>query len=528
MRRRFPLTIVALVAFVPAVLAHEPVDLDAIARLRDEGFQRSKVMDLVWHITDHHGPRLTGSPQLKRAQDWAVDELNTFGLKNARLEPWGEFGRGWSFEKVTVEMTTPTYMPMIGIPEAWTPSTAGLITGEPVLLNFSSVEEVEKYEGDLKGRIVLLGAARTNVETPFDPIAKRYTDEDLHDLFMAPIPSGRPSAFADRFAEFRRRRAVTQAVTKLLKEQGAAVILKPGSGRGEYGVFVLGSGGSREVGAEPAMPSIVVAPEHYNRVARLLEHHVNVEMAVEARTTFHDEDLTGRNVIAEIPGADPALRDEVVMLGAHYDSWHPGTGATDNGASSAVVMEAARLIVASGLKPRRTIRIALWSGEEQGLLGSRGYVTKHFADRNTMETTDEYDDFAAYFNMDNGGGALRGVYAQSNGAIRPIFEAWIEPLRDLGVSTVSIRNTGSTDHASFDAVGLPGFQFIQDQLDYFSRTHHSNMDVYERVIPADVMQAAVVMATFAYHAAMRDEKLPRKPQPKPRESNAQGQGRGGD
>lgn len=499
----------------PAALAHEPVDLDAIGRIRAEGFGNSKVMDMVWHITDRLGPRLTGSPELKRAQDWAVDTLDGYGLKNARLEPWGEFGRGWSFEKVTVEMTHPTYMPMVAIPEAWTPGTDGVIEGEPVLLDFNTVEDVAKYDGDLKGRIVLLGGP-VNVSTPFDPIAERHDHESLHDLFMAPEPSAGGGGNAARFADFQRRRAVQQAITRKLREDGAAAILKTSTARGSYGVVLVGSGGSREVGADDALPSIVVAPEHYNRIVRLLQKKEKVTVRVEVQATFHDDDLTGRNVVAEIPGTDPELRDEVVMLGAHYDSWHPGTGATDNGASSAVVMEAARIILASGLKPRRTIRVALWSGEEQGLLGSRGYVSKHFADPADMKTTEEWDNFAAYFNMDNGAGRFRGIYAQSNHAVAPIFEAWMEPLKDLGMTTVTHRNTGSTDHAAFDAVGLPGFQFIQDRIDYFSRTHHSNMDVYERVIPADVMQAAVVMATFVYHAANRDEKLPRKPAPEAR------------
>lgn len=518
MKRTITSAALVSIAITSVSLAAEPVDLDAVARIRAEGFNNSQVMDLVWHITDRLGPRLTGSPELKRAQDWAVDTLDEFGLKNARLDPWGEFGRGWTFEKVCVEMTAPTYMPMIAIPEAWTSGTNGVITGQPVLLDFDTVEEVETFDGDIEGKIVLLGGAREDVETPFDPTATRHDDESLNDLFKAPTGRAR-SPFADRIAEFRQRRAVQQAVSKLLKEKGAAVVLKPGSRRGDYGVFLVGSGGSRNVDDEPAMPSVVVAPEHYNRIARLLERDEKVELSVEVRATFHDDDLTGRNVIAEIPGSDPELRDEIVMIGAHFDSWHPGTGATDNGASSAVVMEAARIIQASGLKPRRTIRLALWSGEEQGLLGSRGYVKKHFADRDTMETTEEYDAFSAYFNLDNGAGAIRGIYCQSNAAVRPIFEAWCEPLKDLGVTTVTIRDTGSTDHVSYDAVGLPGFQFIQDAIDYGTRTHHSNMDTFERVIPGDVMQASVVMATFAYHAAMRDEKLPRKPKPEPREGS---------
>ncbi|RMH24423.1 MAG: M20/M25/M40 family metallo-hydrolase [Planctomycetota bacterium] len=516
MRRPLLLPAVASTALASVAIAHEPVDLDAITRIRDQGFNHSEVMDYVWHISDRLGPRLTGSPQLKKAQEWARDTLTEIGLKNARLEPWGEFGRGWSFEKVMVEMTEPVYMPIIAIPEAWTPGTDGVVEGAPVLLDFDSVEDVEAYDGDLAGKIVLMGD-EADVETPFDPIAERHDAESLEELFTAPEPRGAAGGdFAQRFRDFQRRRAVQRAVTKRLREEGAAAILKTSTSRGSYGVFFVGSGGSRDVDADPALPSIVIAPEHYNRIVRLLEHDEKVTVRVEVRATFHDEDLTGRNVIAEIPGTDPELKDEVVMLGGHYDSWHAGTGATDNGASCAVAMEAARILIDAGLKPRRTIRVALWSGEEQGLLGSRGYVKNHFADPNDMETTEEWDDFAAYFNMDNGGGRFRGIYCQSNAAVRPIFEAWMAPLADLGMTTATIRNTGGTDHLAFDAVGLPGFQFIQDRLDYFTRTHHTNMDVYERVIPADVMQAAVVMATFVYHAANRDEKLPRKPAPEAR------------
>jgi len=516
--RRFVAASLVASALAPAALAHELVDLDAIQRIREEGYNNSQIMEMIWQLTDVHGPRLTGSPQEKAAQRWAADTLDEMGLANARLEPWGEFGRGWTFEKVAVEMTHPTYMPMIAIPEAWTPGTDGVVEGEPVLLEFDSVEDVEAYEGDLEGSIVLLSGP-VDVQTPFDPIAERYDHESLEDIYMAPEPraGGGGGDRAARIAEFRRRRAVRNAVSDKLREEGAAVILETNAGRGAYGVFFVGSGGSRDIDADPALPSVVVAPEHYNRIARMLERGETVEMRVEVQATFHDDDLLGRNVIAEIPGTDPELKDEIVIIGGHFDSWHAGTGATDNAASCAVAMEAARIIVASGLKPKRTIRVALWSGEEQGLLGSRAYVEKHFADRDSMETTDDYEKFCAYFNMDNGAGRFRGIYCQSNAAVRPIFEAWMEPLKDLGMTTTTIRDTGSTDHAAFDAVGLPGFQFIQDRVDYFSRTHHSNMDVYERVIPGDVMQAAVVMATFAYHAANRYEKLPRKPMPEARE-----------
>jgi Zn-dependent M28 family amino/carboxypeptidase len=304
-----------------------------------------------------------------------------------------------------------------------------------------------------------------------------------------------------------------EKMMKLLREEGTAVLLEPS--RGEHGTLFVGGGGSRSMGSDPALPSLVVAIEHYSRIARLLEKGLPVKLEINIQNRFYEDDSLGYNVVAEIPGTDKKLKDEVVMLGGHLDSWHAGTGATDNAAGCAVAMEAVRILKAIGVQPRRTIRIALWSGEEQGLLGSRGYAQKHFGDRGTMRLKPEHEKFSAYFNLDNGTGKIRGVYLQGNDAVRPIFEAWLKPFHDLGANTLTIRNTGGTDHLSFDAVGLPGFQFIQDRIDYDTRTHHTNMDVYDHALDGDLIQASVIMASFVYHTAMRDEKLPRKPLPKP-------------
>ncbi|HZL98822.1 MAG TPA: M20/M25/M40 family metallo-hydrolase, partial [Planctomycetota bacterium] len=318
-------------------------------------------------------------------------------------------------------------------------------------------------------------------------------------------------------AEFRRAREVRDKLNELLAAEGAAVVLEPDSGRrNHYGVIMLGSGGSRDPAEERALPQVIVAAEHWNRVARLLRAGQPVQLSVDVRATFHDQDLQGHDIVAEIPGSDPVIGEQLVMLGAHFDSWHPGTGATDNAVGSAVVMEAARLLKSLPRPPRRTIRIALWTGEEQGLLGSRAYVKQHFADPETMELLPEHGRLSGYFNLDNGGGRIRGIYLQGNEGCLPVFEAWLAPFADLEASTLTLRDTGGTDHLGFDAVGLPGFQFIQDPLDYGTRTHHTNMDLYERVIPDDAAQAAVIMAAFAWQAAMRDELLPREPLPEAR------------
>jgi len=494
-------------------LAQEPVDWETIGRIRDEGFHHSQVMDTVWHLTDLYGPRLTNSPQQRRASEWARQRLEEFGLKNTALEPWGEFGLGWSFERSVVEMIEPVYMPIIAVPKAWTLGLDAPVEGEPLLIQAKSVEDLERYKGQLAGRIVLNGEVE-DVESPFEALATRHDEESLAEIAAAPEPGeGRGS---ERWRDWRKRREIQDKLLEMIAEEGAAVVITPDGGRRkDYGVITLGGGGSRAPEEKRALPQVVVSTEHFNRIARLIEHEQKVTMRVDLKTTFYDDDLEGYNVVGEIQGTDPAVADELVLLGAHFDSWHPATGATDNGSSSAVVMEAVRILNAIGAAPRRTIRAVLWTGEEQGLLGSRGYVTKHFADRDTMELLPDHERFAAYFNLDNGGGKIRGIYLQENLACRPIFEAWLEPFHDLDARTVTIRDTGGTDHLSFDAVGLPGFQFIQDPMDYGTRTHHTNMDTYERIHPGDVMQASVIMASFAWQASQRDAKLPRKPLPEP-------------
>lgn len=508
--RRFGLILIALLLSLPAVgRAHEePVDLEAIYRIKQEGLGGSQVMEIVGSLTDVHGPRLTNSPQFRRAAEYAVGLLEDWGLEDARLEPWGEFGRGWSNERFVAHVVEPVPFPLIGYPKAWTPGTDGPVTAEAVIAVVEDEADLDDLRGTLAGKIVLVEEP-PDVDALWEAPARRLTPTDLAELTREPEPAARRGRFD--VERFRRMRAFRERVREFLVEEGVAAVLEPG-GRGSSGTggtLFVGSGGDPAVDADPVPPQVVLTSDHYGRLYRILERELPVRIELDIRNVFHDGDLEAHNVVAELPGTD--LADEVVMLGAHFDSWHAGTGATDNAAGSAAIMEAMRILRQAGLRPRRTIRIALWSGEEQGLLGSRAYVRQHFGDPETMELLPAHDGLAAYYNLDNGTGAIRGVYLQGNEAVAPIFAAWMQPLESLGMTTLAIRDTGGTDHLAFDAVGLPGFQFIQDPVEYGTRSHHSNMDTYERLQAADMIKNAVIIATFAYHTANRDEPLPRKP-----------------
>lgn len=505
-----PLLVVALAMSGAAGLAQsaEQVDLDAITRIKAEGFDRSQVMDIAWWLTDVHGPRLTNSPQMRAAAEWTLRKAKEWGLANAALEPWGanaEFGRGWSNERTAVHVLEPTPWPVLAYPRAWTPGTNGPVTAGAVLAPLAGEADLDKFRGKLKGKVVLLQEVRS-VAPLFEPPARRLTPENLEDMTVQPVAppqdGGRGPGGAAAFAAKR---------NAFLLAEGVVAVLEPAAGRGDSGSLLVGSGGSRNPKDPPVPPQLAVATEHYNRIARLLERGQAVTIEVDVRSTFHDADLDMFNIVAEIPGTDKA--DEVVMLGAHFDSWHAGTGSVDNASGSAVMLEAMRILKQSGVRLRRTVRMALWTGEEQGLIGSRMYVRNHFADPADMKLKPEHARLAGYFNMDNGTGQYRGVYLQGNEAVAPIFRAWMAPFENLGMTHLTIRNTGGTDHLAFNSVGLPGFQFIQDPIQYSSRTHHSNLDVYDQLIPADLMKNAVITAAFVYHTANREEMLPRKPLP---------------
>jgi carboxypeptidase Q len=517
---------VTIPATSAATAASETVDLETVTSIRQEGFRNSKVMEILSELTDRIGPRLTGSPNMKRANEWTRDELAKWGLVNAHLESYGPFGRGWSEESVFVRMVSPDVAMLFAQPEAWTPSTAGLLRGRVMQAKLEHKEDFEKYRGKLAGQIVLLGSMR-EVKPHEEAEMRRYDDKRLEEVYLYQAAQRRAYERPPR-EEMIRRLQFRKELAQFLTEEKVAAVIKPSSGDGGT-IFVQGTQAYKK--DEPAgVPSVVMSIEHYGRIMRLLDRDVPVEVELDVKTKFYDDDPMAYNTVAEIPGTDK--KDEIVMLGGHLDSWHTGTGATDNACGVAVAMEAVRILKSLGVKPRRTIRIGLWSGEEEGLLGSRAYVAQHIGERQRpanqsaadaalpsylrreqgpVVTKAEWSKVSAYFNLDNGSGKIRGIYTQENASARPIFEAWLEPFRDLGANTVTMRMTGGTDHLSFDSVGVPGFQFIQDPLEYDSRTHHSNMDVYERAQKDDLMEAAVIMASFVYNAAMRDQMMPRKP-----------------
>jgi hypothetical protein len=519
---------------------------DPIERIKDEGMNRSQVMQTLSYLSDVIGPRLTASPGMKRSNEWTRDQLTKWGLQNAHLEAWGPFGRGWSLKRFSAQITEPLTIPLIAYPKAWSPGV-GPLTAEVIYFDAKDEADLERFKGKLKGAIVLTSVMR-EVKAQFEATGTRLNEKELLALADAAEPA-RGGGGRGRFGgtpEQRAAFAFAAAKLRFMYDEGAAVLIDP-SRIGDGGtIFVQSAAMPAPAGADPSapnavrqvpvydksapkvLPQLVLAVEHYNRIARMIAAGEKVKMTVDLGVEWQDADPMGYNTIAEIPGTD--LKDEVVMLGGHMDSWHAGTGATDNAAGVSVAMEAVRILQTLGLKPRRTIRIGLWTGEEQGLLGSRAYVAEHFGKMEpaagapaaapggrpaagNLVTKPEYEKFSGYFNLDNGTGKVRGVYLQGNESIRSLFRQWLMPFRDMGATTLSISNTGGTDHLSFDGIGLPGFQFIQDEIEYDTRTHHSNQDVFDRIQADDMKQAATIMAAFIYNAATRDEKLPRKPMP---------------
>jgi carboxypeptidase Q len=519
--------------------ATETLDYSAYASIRTEALTHSHIMEYASALTDGIGPRLTGSPNLKKANEWTRDQFTAMGCANAHLEDWGEFGMGWVQLNTWVRMTAPDTAVFIAQAAPWSPATKGPVSGAAVWVDIKDEKDFDKYKGKLAGKIVLLGDMR-EVKPVDKPLFTRDDDAELKKIEEYPI---RVTPFNRDLQAFMRRAQLREKTGKFLADEQVAAVLLPsrdGENGGGSGGTIFDDNGSSFGGrvyqhdhANP-LPLAVTAIENYGRVYRLLKANVPVTLEVNIQSQFMGDHEHAFNTIAEIPGSDPKLKDEIVMLGGHLDSWASATGATDNGAGTLVAMEVMRVLNTLHIKPRRTIRVALWTGEEQGLLGSQGYVTQHFGEipRSTepdqvnlpafirkitgpIQVKPEQEKISAYFNVDNGSGKIRGIYLQQNAAVGPIFKQWMEPLQDVGVTTITLRNTGGTDHLSFDAVDIPGFQFIQDPLDYSERTHHSNMDTYERLQPEDLAQAAFVEAIFVYDAAMRDEMLPRKPFPHP-------------
>jgi carboxypeptidase Q len=471
------------------VVAQEPMDRDMIARIRDEGMNRSRVLEFFMHFTEDIGPRLTGSPAYKVAATYARDRLAEFGLASPYMEAW-EFGRGWTLEKFSLELTGPRYMPLIGYPEGWSPSTAGELNATPLYLGDKTQDAIEAMRDKIKGAIVLGQPIQTSFERE-DRLQPTLSD--------APVPIGQP-----RPRNVAPPLVMPQNLTRILREAGAGLVLRPN--RGEHGtLFVLGRDGG-----EGSVPSVVVSAEQYNMIARMIQRGLPVKLRANVQTRFYTDDKSGYNILAELPGSDPVLRDEIVMIGGHLDSWHSATGAADNADGAATVMEAMRILKAIGARPKRTIRVAIWGGEEQGLLGSQKYVEKYLKGEANKAARDKFD---VYFNIDPGTGPIYGWYMENNESAKAIFDAWLAPFKDMDGRRNIIQGIGNTDHLSYTREGLPGFNPIQDYVNYDVRIHHTNMDTYERVRPADLQQCAIVMASFAYHAAMRAEKIPRMKTP---------------
>lgn len=519
---------VLCLGFSGVSMAQEPVDLDMVSRIRQEAFHHSQVMATFSHLTESIGPRLTNSPQMAQANAWTREQFNGWGLANVHDEAFDDFGRGWEFSDASVEMLSPRTLPLHALPKAWTPGTQGPVEGEVMEVAIKKLADLDKYKGKLAGKILLLSDARP-YKRGVEADSHRHDDAGLAELQAFAVPKDvDDKARARRIKSYTERQELARATNEFLVAEGVLATLSISGW--DNGIIRVGGGGSRKAGESAGVPELAMAAEHYNQLVRAVDRKQPVKLRVNVKARFTDEaDQSGYNTVAEIPGHG-SKAGEIVMLGAHMDSWHTGTGAADNAAGVAVMMEAMRILKAVGAKPRRTIRVALWSGEEQGLIGSRAYVARHFAaypeptdpkqkalpaslrePTGALQKKRDYDRFSAYFNMDNGSGRFRGIYAQENLAVMPIFKAWLEPFHDVGATTVVSRNTGSTDHVSFDHVGLPGFQFIQDGLDYFSNVHHSNLDTFDHAEPEDLKQAAAIVASFVYNAAMREEKLPRKP-----------------
>lgn len=492
--------------FIPVMLLaqKENLDLGMVYKIKQEGSRGNTLEEMAYGLTDFAGPRLTGSTGGNRGNEWAKKKMEELGLQNVRIEEARDFTRGgWDNTKAYAAMTEPYYVNFACNPVAWTGSTKGLVKGDVVLMNVTTEADLEKFKGKLAGKIVLMPST-TTYEVSFAPLATRYTDEELKGIAMA-SGGGQGRRPTVDFAAMQAQRALRTKVTDMLKSEGIALIIN------NSGVFnVPRSNGANYKSGDPEPICELNLPlEAAGRMERLLRHNVPVQMEVEIQNKFFP---SGKiyNVIGEIPGTDKILKNEVVLLGGHIDSWHGGTGAADNASGCIVMLEAMRILKSLDAAPKRTIRVALWGGEEQGLNGSRGYVEKYLMDSQTRTHKPDWDKFAAYFNMDNGTGKYRGIYIQQNELVRDIFAEWLKPFEDMGCSTITIRNTSGTDHLSFDGAGLPGFQFIQDNIEY-DRGYHTVMDTYERLLMPDLRHNAIVSASFAWFAAQRDSKLPGKP-----------------
>jgi len=502
----------------------EPVDTAVISKIKNEAYDHSAVMNHAFYITDHSGPRLTWSPGYDRAAEWTQNEFKKWGLQNVHKEEWEPLGKSWDIVRSYVAIKTPYYQSIAATPKAWSGSTNGLVVADVMLVSAKdSADFVKKYAGKLKGKILIFETKFPPFEISFRQNANRFTTDSLAKLdadtsrggetlfeYDTAVMNKKIKPLLEMFATY----FMSDKMWTFCKKEGAVAILSMGGGReGTYA-----ADGSYNYAPKPnhlSIANVNLRPEDYVRIIRLIEHKVPVKMELDIKTNIKPQPVKGYNLVAEIPGTDPVLKNELVIIGGHFDSWHGATGATDNGAGSVVMMEVMRILKTLNLDMKRTVRIVLWGGEEQGLLGSLSYVNKNVAEFSTMKPLRDYDRISAYYNLDNGSGKIRGIHLQNNEALRPIFKQWLAPFKDLEATTVSIKNSGYTDNESFDLVGIPAFQFIQDELNYETRAHHTNADTYDQLSEADLKQASTIIASFVYNTANRKEKLPRKPKPKP-------------
>lgn len=511
-----------VISFKPLFSQEEKIDMGMVEKIRQEGLKNSQVMETVFYLTDANGPRLQGSSGYMKAANWAKDKLAGYGLQDAKLEPWGEWGRGWELQKSYLALTAPYYRPINAFPKSQCKGSDGARNAEVVMITARDSAELMDFKGKLKGKIIITPAYDT-LKPTYKSDASRYNDDELRVMgdFVPPTDPQQRGQFGGGRGRFGGGAGVNPALLRsFAMAEGAVAILSTTTRNHDGTLFVQGATGapgtqSYAAGAPESFLDMVVGIEDYNTIYRLVKHNIPVKLDIDVKTSFSTKDTKGYNVVAEIKGTDPKLKEELVMLGGHLDSWHSGTGATDNAAGCAAMMEAMRILKAVGFQPRRTIRIALWGGEETGLHGSRNYVRNHFVDTAARKANAMGEKVSVYFNLDNGTGKIRGIYTQGNVAIKPIFAKWFEPFKDLGAATITSQNTGGTDHQSFDPYGIPAFQFIQDGMEYNTRTHHSTMDTYDHLSADDLMQAATIIADFVYNAAQRDEKMPRKPQTTP-------------
>jgi hypothetical protein len=508
----------SLLLSVSVFAQEEKVDQDIINKIIKEGTANSQIMDIAFNLTDVSGPRLTNSPGYYRAANYAVGQLKKWGADKAGLEAWGDFGQGWQLKKSYIAMTAPYYKPIMAYPKTWTQSTKGLVKADVVVINVKDSTELLQYKGKLAGKVVIVNRV-DEYKHSFKPDASRHAEDELKtmaDFKPNPQPQNRPGANPN-MARFAGAQRLNTLIKQMITDEGAAAYLTSSAASHDGTIFVQGPAGNRVdfTNGKPSVLEIAVSFEDIKTINRLVNLGTKVSIDLDVQSEFTGNDVKGYNVIGEIKGTDPKLKDEVVMLGAHLDSWQGSTGATDNAAGCAVMLEVMRIFKTLNLQPKRTIRIALWSGEEQGLLGSRGWIKNNVGDRVTKEVKPEQGKISAYYNIDNGTGKIRGVYLEGNTGVQPIFAKWLEPFKEVGASTLTLQNTGGTDHISFNEIGIPGFQFIQDEIEYDTRTHHTTMDSYDHLVADDLKQMATIVATFVYNTAQRAEKLPRKEMPKP-------------